>query len=101
MVLLLSYLCYSYELIPFSKLGWKNDQGAWLFMLGAVTVGTVDLGLDNVVITPDRYRDMFFTLPIVQSMYVYSFTRHLSVALKTIISIFGKFNILIHVLISR
>lgn len=75
MVLSLTCLCYSYELIPFTKLGWKNDQGAWLFMLGAVTVGTVDLGLDNVVITPYRYRDMFFTLPIVQSMYVYSFTR--------------------------
>jgi ABC-type amino acid transport substrate-binding protein len=42
-------------------------------MLGAVTGGTVDLGLDNVVITPERYRDMFFTLPIVQSMYVYTF----------------------------
>lgn len=41
-----------------------------MFMLGAVTVGSVDLGLDNVVITPDRYKDMFFTLPIVQSMYV-------------------------------
>jgi hypothetical protein len=37
-------------------------------MLGAVTTGTVDLGLDNVVITPDRYKDMFLTLPIVQSM---------------------------------
>jgi ABC-type amino acid transport substrate-binding protein len=59
-------------LIPFTKLGWKNEQGAWLFMLGAVTLGTVDLGLDNVVITPDRYKDMFFTLPIVQSMYVYT-----------------------------
>lgn len=41
-------------------------------MLGAVTTGNVDLGLDNVVITPDRYKDMFFTLPIVQSMYVYT-----------------------------
>jgi hypothetical protein len=61
---------FSYELVPFTKLGWKNEQGAWMFMLGAVTVGTVDLGLDNVVITPDRYKDMFFTLPIVQSMYV-------------------------------
>lgn len=65
------FLCYSYELVPFTKLGWKNEQGAWLFMLGAVTTGTVDLGLDNVVITPDRYKDMFLTLPIVQSMYVY------------------------------
>jgi hypothetical protein len=74
MVLFLRCLCYSYELIPFTKLGWKNDQGAWLFMLGAVTGGTVDLGLDNVVITPDRYSDMFFTLPIVQSMYVHSLT---------------------------
>jgi hypothetical protein len=60
-------LCYSYELVPFTKLGWKHE-GVWLFMLGAVTVGNVDLGLDNVVITPDRYRDMFFTLPIVNSM---------------------------------
>jgi hypothetical protein len=42
-------------------------------MLGAVTGGAVDLGLDNVVITSERYRDMFFTLPIVQSMYVYTF----------------------------
>jgi len=42
-------------------------------MLGAVTGGTVDLGLDNVVITPERYTDMFFTLPIVQSMYVKTF----------------------------
>ncbi|XP_021924186.1 glutamate receptor ionotropic, NMDA 2B-like [Zootermopsis nevadensis] len=74
----------SYELIPFSKLGWKNDQGAWLFMLGAVTVGTVDLGLDNVVITPDRYRDMFFTLPIVQSMRNIYFRRPETGAMRDI-----------------
>jgi len=65
--------CCSYELVPFTKLGWKNEERAWLFMLGAVTGGTVDLGLDNVVITPERYTDMFFTLPIVQSMYVKTF----------------------------
>lgn len=65
--------CCSYELVPFTKLGWKNEERAWLFMLGAVTEGTVDLGLDNVVITPERYTDMFFTLPIVQSMYVNTF----------------------------
>jgi ABC-type amino acid transport/signal transduction systems, periplasmic component/domain len=65
--------CCSYELVPFTKLGWKNEERAWLFMLGAVTGGTVDLGLDNVVITPERYSDMFFTLPIVQSMYVNTF----------------------------
>ena len=65
--------CCSYELVPFTKLGWKNEERAWLFMLGAVTGGTVDLGLDNVVITPERYTDMFFTLPIVQSMYVNTF----------------------------
>jgi ABC-type amino acid transport substrate-binding protein len=62
-------------LVPFTKLGWQNEERAWLFLLGAVTGGTVDLGLDNVVITPERYRDMLFTLPIVQSMYVYTFLK--------------------------
>jgi hypothetical protein len=69
-------------LVPFTKLGWKNEQGAWLFMLGAVTTGTVDLGLDNVVITPDRYKDMFLTLPIVQSMYVYNSRLWLEIMFK-------------------
>ncbi|XP_069688691.1 probable glutamate receptor [Periplaneta americana] len=74
----------SYELVPFSKLGWQNEEGAWLFMLGAVTTGTVDLGLDNVVITRDRSKDMFFTLPIVQSMRNIYFRRPESSAMRDI-----------------
>ncbi|XP_068082281.1 glutamate receptor ionotropic, kainate glr-3 [Anabrus simplex] len=58
----------SYELIPFSKLGWKNEEKAWMYLLGAVVDGSVDLGLDNVIITQERSQDMFFTFPIVESM---------------------------------
>ncbi|XP_049948264.1 glutamate receptor ionotropic, delta-1-like [Schistocerca serialis cubense] len=74
----------SYELVAFPMLGWRNSEGAWLHLLGAVTRGAVDVGLDNVVITKERARDMFFSFPLVESMKNIYFRRPEGGALRDI-----------------
>ncbi|KAJ8894218.1 hypothetical protein PR048_006830 [Dryococelus australis] len=52
-----------YELVAFPKVGWRNEEGAWLHLLGDVVKGSIDLGLEEIVVTEEMARDIAFSMP--------------------------------------
>nr|XP_008199932.1 PREDICTED: uncharacterized protein LOC103314795 isoform X1 [Tribolium castaneum]XP_015840012.1 PREDICTED: uncharacterized protein LOC103314795 isoform X1 [Tribolium castaneum] len=58
----------SIEILYFEKLGRKENGKEWTDLLGAVVNEEVDLGLDTIIKTEERYYDMAFTHNILTSM---------------------------------
>ncbi|XP_050310548.1 uncharacterized protein LOC126746366 [Anthonomus grandis grandis] len=52
----------------YPTMGSRLSSGNWTGLLGGVVAQEVDIGLDSVVRTTDRYNDMVFTHNIIQSV---------------------------------
>lgn len=58
--------------MSFPTLGFKDHEGKWTDLLGAVVQEEVDIALDTVIQTSEKSADMPFTYKIMKSMYVNS-----------------------------
>ncbi|XP_023310326.1 glutamate receptor U1-like [Anoplophora glabripennis] len=57
----------SERIITYSKLGNKNADGVWSDLFGATINEEIDIALDSIIKTPERYRDMAFSHNIMES----------------------------------
>lgn len=53
-------------------MGFKDHEGKWTDLLGAVVQEEVDIALDTVIQTAEKSADMLFTYKIMKSMYASS-----------------------------
>ncbi|KAL0274792.1 UNVERIFIED_CONTAM: hypothetical protein PYX00_002832 [Menopon gallinae] len=65
---LLYGLNVSRNIVQYPKLGWRNEEGGWTHMLGAVVEGEVDFALDTISVTMDVLQEMSLTHPILKTM---------------------------------
>jgi len=66
------YRYLSYELHAYPKLGWRDQEGGWTHLLGAVAEGEVHVAADTVELSIENIRDdMDVTLPIIRTTLVF------------------------------